>query len=55
MLDHINNTPHLVSYLWDVGLMPEQLEKESAQWWFMMGIAWRDKHQEVITDIECHI
>jgi len=55
MLNHINDTPHLKSALWDLGLLPEQLKKDSPQWWFMMGIVFRDKEAEIITDMSNHI
>lgn len=55
LLMHLNATPHLLSYLWDVGLMPEQLKKGSEPYWFMIGILHRDKNAEKITNMEHHI
>lgn len=55
LLNHINEKPHLLSALWDLGLMPEQIERDSDQWWFIMGIAFRDKEAERITNMKHHI
>jgi len=54
MLNHINDTPHLISALWDLGLLPEQIERGGPQWWFVMGISFRDKEAEMITNMEHH-
>jgi len=44
LIDHINKSPRLQSILYDLNLMPEQLEENSSSWHFMLGIAFADKH-----------
>jgi len=38
-LRYINNTPKVLSLLWDLDLMPEQLEHGSRNWHRMMQLA----------------
>ena len=35
----INNTPSLQNLLWDVGMLPEQLEPDTIQWTRMLAYA----------------
>jgi hypothetical protein len=39
LLAHINATPGLLSLLYDLGLMPEQLKEGSKQWEQMLTLA----------------
>lgn len=50
MLGHINDTPFLISLLWDMGLMPEQLVEGSFHWGYMMGIAWSHKNKKELAN-----
>ncbi len=45
LLQYVNNTPALLSLLYDLDLMPEQLERGSRDWVRMLMIAkaWKDR------------
>ena len=44
LLRYINRTPELLSLLYDLDLLPEQLKRDSFQWWQMLILAnWHHK------------
>ena len=45
MLKHISNSPDLLDLLYDMGFMPEQLERGSADWSRMLMLA--ERHQKL--------
>ena len=40
LLELINSTPELISLLYDIGMMPEQLTPKSSAWTTMLAIAY---------------
>lgn len=46
LLTHFNNTPGLQSAAYDLGMMPEQLEKDSPEYAFLLGMIIYDMMQD---------
>jgi hypothetical protein len=52
VLKMLNDTPEIISFLYDVGLLPEQLEKDSNEWHRMLGVVLGYMPKESIIEVK---